>query len=191
MSGGIEIRAQWKTAAVQALMRRLSPPRLHQALSVAVNDASRQVEREAERKVAATLSIPLKRAKTGIWVRPYSTPATLTAVVRGSGSPIPLKAFNAKETRPGVVASIWGEKRLYPGAFIKGGLFPKRVEIGLGGHVFERLGSSRLPIDKVPGAAIADAMTKDAVSDALVTIGQERMIANITRQLGRYSRSRR
>lgn len=186
----ITVHAKWQTAEIKALMRKLQAPRLNQALSVAVNDSARQVERTAERIVAKELSIPAKRAKIGIWVRPFSTPATLSATVRGSKSPIPLKSFSAKETPKGVSARIWGKRTIYPGRFIRGGTFPGRVDLSMGGHVFVRSGKSRLPIEKEPGAAIAEAFAKQAVSAALVSHGQERIIANVRRQLDRYTRSR-
>jgi hypothetical protein len=188
---GLVITAKWQTAEVKALMRRLQAPRLNQALSVAVNDSARQLESKSEQVIAKRLSIPSKRAKIGIWIRPYSTPKTLTATVRGSGSPIPLSAFNAHESDDGVVATIWGAKLLHPGAFIKGGGFPDRVELKMGGHVFHRIGSKRLPIERSKGAAIAEAMAEDTISSVLVSHGKDRLMANLMRQLDRYSRTKR
>lgn len=187
----IIIKTKWDMAGVKELMRQLQPPRLHQALSVAVNDTARQVERKAESLVAKNLSIPLKRARLGIWIRPLSTASTLTAVVRGSDSPIPLKAFSAKEKGSGVTARIWGASKSYPGAFIYGG--PKGAhnrDLGMGGHVFRRTGASRFPIEKVPGAAIADSMATDAVSTVNETYGVDRLEINVMRQLARYARVR-
>ena len=54
----------------------------------------------------------------------------------------------------------------------------------------KRVGKSRLKIQKVPGAAIAEAMVNDAVSSALVAQGQERIIVNVRRQLDRYTRAK-
>jgi len=190
MAGDIIIKANFDWREAKALMRKLSGAKLHQAMSVATNDTARQVERKSEQLVAKTLGIPSKRAKLGIWVRPYSTPATLTAVVRGSGSEIPLKAFAAKEAGQGVTAKIWGQAASYPGAFIMGGKPGARVPLKMGGHVFEREGGPRLPISRVPGAAIAEAMAKDAVSGVNETYGVERLQINLMRQLNRYTRTR-
>ncbi|WP_127076004.1 hypothetical protein [Rhodomicrobium lacus] len=184
------IRVDWETAEVRALMAKLQEPRLSRALSVAVNNSARQVQRFAASLIAKQLSIKLARARRGIWIMPYSRPETLTATVRGSKSQIPLKAFKAKETPAGVVASIWGQKKLYPGAFIRGGRFPARVPLQMGEHVFKRAGSRRFPIRKEAGASIAEAFVQDAITKALVAQGQERLMANIKRQLDRYSRSR-
>jgi hypothetical protein len=192
MADGITIKANWDWAEAKALMRKLSGPKLHQAMSVAVNDSARQVERKAEQLVAKSLSIPAKRSKMGIWVRPYSTPSTLTAVVRGSGSIIPLKAFKAREEGDGVSATLWGRRIHHPGAFIYGGaLGAHNKELGMGGHVFTRLGPSRLPIKRAKGAAIAEAMAKDAVSGANEAYGVERLQANVLRQLTRYASTKK
>ena len=118
MSGEIIIRHSWDTRGVKELMRQLTPPRLNQALSVAVNTSAEQVERKAEQLVTKSISLPSKRVKKGIWVRPKSNPGTLTAIVRGSGSLIPLKVFSAKEKGSGVTAKIWGSTRSYPGGFM-------------------------------------------------------------------------
>jgi len=188
MAGDITVTAKWKTQEVRALMAKLQGKRLHQALSVAVNDTARQVEREAEKNTASALSIPSKRAKLGIWIRPYSTAETLTAVVRGSGSVIPLKAFSAKEEGSGVVAKIWGAKVMHPGAFIMGGRVGDRKPLKMGGHVFNRVGKARMPIEKSKGASISEAMAKEAVSSANERVGVERLQVNIMRQLARYAR---
>jgi hypothetical protein len=191
MAGDIIVKAKWDLRETKALMRKLSGPKLHQAMSVAVNDTARQVERKAEQLTAKTLSIPAKRAKLGIWIRPYSQPSTLTAVIRGSGSVIPLKAFGAKEEGDGVTARIWGNTVHHPGAFIFGGPETDHTRpLGMGGHVFHRLGKQRLPIEKSRGAAISEAMANEAVSSANETYGAERLQANVLRQLDRYTRSR-
>lgn len=189
----LDIKVDWTATEVRALMKKLEPARLHQALSVSVNTSARQVERKAETLVAKSLSIRVKRARQGIWIRPFSKPDTLSATVRGSASEIPLKAFNAKEVPGGVVATIWGAKRMHPGAFIHGG--PQdghNRELGMGGHVFVRTGKTwagakRGAIVKAKGAAIAEAMARGAVQSANEAYALERLTANVMRQLKRYA----
>ncbi|MCB5201702.1 hypothetical protein LH464_04315 [Neorhizobium sp. T786] len=194
MADGLVITAKWKTQEVRALMEKLQGHRLHQALSVAVNDSTRQVERKAEQLTSKSLSVTARRAKKGIWIRPYSTASTLTAVIRGSGSVIPLKAYGAKQAGDGVTAKIWCGSVHHPGAFIYGGPDDDRTrDLSMGGHVFVRVGASWLskdkrgPIRKAKGAAIAEAMAKDAISNANETYGAERLHVNVLRQLQRYT----
>ncbi len=67
--------------------------------------------------------------------------------IESQGGDVRLKYFKARETRAGASAAPWNRRRVYDGAFIKGGLFPNRVGLGMGGHVFQRSGLSRLPIE--------------------------------------------
>lgn len=59
------------------------------------------------------------------------------------GGNIRLKYLRPKETPSGVVARPFGKATLYPGTFMRGGLFPDRKEVpAFKGHVFYRLNSS-------------------------------------------------
>ena len=186
------IKADWRKKQFDEYVKHLKAPRLNQALSVATNQAARQVERQAERLVAKELSIKAKRARQGIYIRPVSTPKTLSATIRGSYSEIPLKAFDARERGSGVTARIWGKRQFYPGAFIFGGRGANRgADLGMGGHVFYRKGKGRLPIGKAKGASIGEAMNKAAIAKAIETHADERLTANVMRQLERYSRRAR
>lgn len=192
------IQAEWRTARLMKYLRHLHGERLNQALSVAVNDTARQVERQAERLVAKELSIKAKRARQGIFIRPVSTPKTLSATIRGSNSEIPLKAFNAREQGSGVTARIWGKRQFHAGAFIFGGRGANRgADLGMGGHVFYRKGRTwiakgkRGPISKAKGASIGEAMAKAAIATAIERHAEERLQANVLRQFDRYTRRAR
>lgn len=195
--GAIIIRANWRTKEAVQMMRQLAAPKLNIALTKAVNDSAVQVERKAESLVAKTLSIPVQRAKLGIYIRPRATPQTLTATIRGSVSEIPLKVFQAKEVDGGVTAKIWGSVIQHPGAFMFGGpIHDHNRALGMGGHVFHRVGKTwagkgkRGPIERSAGGKISEAMAKDAVSSANETYAVERLQVNVLRQLDRAIRRR-
>jgi len=191
-AGILGIRADWRTKQFHDFVKHLKAPRLNQALARGVNDAARQVERQAEKLVAQTLSVPAKRARQGVYIKPPATDKTLRAIIRGSNSEIPLKAFRAKEQGEGTTARIWGSRQFYPGAFIHGGPAKDRTrDLGMGGHVFYRKGKGRHPIGKAKGASIGEAMTQGAVRTAIEKHGDERLQANVLRQLDRYSRKAR
>jgi hypothetical protein len=76
-------------------------------------------------------------------------PAGLTYSLKSRGGNVSLKYFKARETRKGVSAAPWNHRRVYAGAFIKGGRFPHRVGLKLGGQVFHRTGSGRVPIARI------------------------------------------
>ncbi|NEW96630.1 hypothetical protein [Rhodopseudomonas sp. BR0G17] len=73
-------------------------------------------------------------------------PGAMTYTLKTRGGNVSLKYFGARETRRGVSAAPWNRRRVFGGAFIKGGRFPNRVALGLNGQVFARVGKSRLPI---------------------------------------------
>lgn len=75
-------------------------------------------------------------------------PRGATYLLKSRGGNVSLKYFGARETRRGVSAAPWNKRRVFSGAFTKGGLFPNRVGLSLNGQVFARAGSSRLPIVK-------------------------------------------
>lgn len=75
-------------------------------------------------------------------------PAGMTYSIKSRGGNVALKYFKARETRKGVSAAPWNARRIYTGMFIKGGKFPHRVGLNLGGQVFARTGASRVPIVK-------------------------------------------
>lgn len=67
--------------------------------------------------------------------------------IEATGGDVRLKFFKARETRAGVSAAPWNKRQVFEGRFIKGGRFPNRVGIGMGGHVFKRVGKARSPIE--------------------------------------------
>ncbi|ALE02882.1 hypothetical protein PU02_0068 [Bartonella ancashensis] len=167
------------------MMTMLQAPRLHWALRNAVNDTAKQVERFTEQKVAKIASIPPKRVKKGVYVSTKATAENLEANIRGSGSPLPLKIFKARETRRGVVYKIFGKREIMPNGFIQGGKFPQRVDLKMGGNVFARIDGDRYPIEKKEGTSIAYVMSKQDVVCPVEQYANERLTANIRRQLAR------
>jgi hypothetical protein len=73
-------------------------------------------------------------------------PAGMTYSLKTRGGNVALKYFKARETRKGVSAAPWNHRRVFTGTFIKGGRFPHRVGLNLGGQVFRRTGAGRTPI---------------------------------------------
>ena len=55
------------------------------------------------------------------------------------GGDIALKYFRPVEFRRGVRARPFGRATMFPGKFTRGGLFPNRKALRMGGHVFENV----------------------------------------------------
>ena len=118
-----------------------------------------------------------------------STPATLIYRMTSFGGDVSLKYFGARETLRGVSAAPFGQRRVFPGTFVKAGRFPNRVGIGMGGHVFKRAGAGRFPIEKQrSGVIIPQEMVKGATRDAfertVSTVLPKRLEHEISRATG-------
>ncbi|WP_438278093.1 phage tail protein [Nitrobacter sp.] len=70
-------------------------------------------------------------------------------VIRSRGGDVRLQFFSARETRKGVTAAPWNSRRLFARTFIKGGKFPDRKPLNLGGAVLKRVGKGRYPLTTV------------------------------------------
>ncbi|WP_375652205.1 MULTISPECIES: hypothetical protein [unclassified Bartonella] len=180
------IHQKWYLQQVKDTFTNLQAPRLNWALRNALNTAAKQVERFTEKQVADISSAQIKRIRRGVYIKEKATARFLETDIIGSGTPIPLKFFKAKETKRGVTYTLFGKKEILPHAFIKGGSFPKRVELKkLNGNVFQRADGDQFPIAKQKGPSIAGVMSKPEIASAIVKKANERLIKNIQYQLAR------
>ncbi len=163
----------------------LQAPRLNWALRNAVNTSAKQVERFAEKQIADVTSAQSKRVKKGVYIKGKATAKLLETDIIGSGTPIPLKFFQARETKRGVTYTMFGKKEILPHGFICGGKFPKRVTLKMGNNVFQRADGDQFPIAKQEGPSIAGVMSKPKIASTIVKKANERLIANIQYQLAR------
>ncbi len=164
----------------------LQAPRLNWALRNALNTAAKQVERFTEKQVADISSAQIKRIRRGVYIKEKATARFLETDIIGSGTPIPLKFFKVNETKRGVTYTLFGKKEILPHGFIKGGSFPKRVELKkLNGNVFQRADGDQFPIAKQEEPSIARVMSKPEITSAIAQYANERLIANIQYQLAR------
>ncbi|WP_254475268.1 hypothetical protein [Bartonella sp. B1098] len=179
------IHQEWYLQQVKDTFSNLQAPRLNWALRNAVNTAAKQVERFTEKQVAYLSSAQPKRVKKGVYIKDKATAQFLETDIIGSGTPLPLKFFQAKETKHGVTYTIFGKQQILPHGFIKGGSFPKRVDLKMGGNVFQRADGDQFPIAKQEGPSIATVMSKPEITNAIVKKANERLIENIQSQLKR------
>ncbi|WP_375631619.1 MULTISPECIES: hypothetical protein [unclassified Bartonella] len=180
------IHQKWYLQQVKDTFTSLQAPRLNWALRNALNTAAKQVERFTEKQVADISSAQIKRIRRGVYIKEKATARFLETDIIGSGTPIPLKFFKVNETKRGVTYTLFGKKEILPHAFIKGGSFPKRVELKkLNGNVFQRADGDQFPIAKQKGPSIAGVMSKPKIASAIVKEANERLTKNIQRQLSR------
>ena len=68
-----------------------------------------------------------------------ANPAAMRYEMKTQGGDIALKYFRPVEFRRGVRARPFGRATLFAGKFTRGGLFPNRTALRMGGHVFENV----------------------------------------------------
>ncbi|AGF74839.1 hypothetical protein BAnh1_09670 [Bartonella australis AUST/NH1] len=179
------IRQKWYLQQVEKSFSNLQAPRLNWALRNAINSSAKQVERFAEKQVTELTSAKSKRVKQGIYIKAKATAKFLETEIIGSGTALPLKFFKAKETKRGVVYTLFGKRQILPHGFIRGGRFPKRVDLNMGGNVFEKAKGDKFPIAKQEGPAIAKVMSGQEVTGSIEKYAHERLTKNIQIQLAR------
>lgn len=121
-------------------------------------------------------------------IRPSFT--NLVYEMRATGGDISLKYFAPRETRRGVSAAPFGQRKVFAGTFMKGGRFPNRVSVGsLGGHVWARAGESRTPIElQNSGVVIPAEMVKGATAEVFVSTVAKTLPQRVEHELARLMR---
>lgn len=116
------------------------------AMNRAVNRAGDMAKTAMIRTLAPQTGLRPKVIRKALRSKRASSLAGGSYVIESRGGDVRLKYFSARETRKGVSAAPWSQRQIFAGTFIKGGRFPNRVTLGMGGHVFKRTGAARKPI---------------------------------------------
>lgn len=149
-------------ARIEAATEALSSSKKYVALRRAINHTgdktNTRVMRTLSRQIGATQAIIRRYGRIS---RVRANNAALEYLIISRGGPIPLKHFKARQTRTGVSASPWRNRKRYKSGFI----VPS-----LGGHAFWREGKARLPITRIAGPNVPKEMVKDETAAAFEAI---------------------
>lgn len=108
----------------------------------------------------------------------------LSYAIRSRGGDIALKFFKPRETRQGVSAAPFGKRTIFASAFTRGGHFPNRVTLSMGGHVMRRVGGARLPIAVADsGVIIPEQMVQGETEAAFHAAVQSSLPARLEHEL--------
>lgn len=167
------------------ILAALGPKKSVQAINRAVNragDMTRTAMRIALVKQTGLKSRTISKAlKTT-----RSNYQRLAYVMRVRGGDIRLKHFSPRETRSGVSAAPFGQRRRFAGTFMKGGRFPARQELSFGGQVLRRVGRGRLPIEVVrSGVVLPEQVVRGASIKAFETVGRAKLVERMSHELNR------
>lgn len=142
------------------------------AASRALNRAGDQATTRVGRVLADETGAGVRDVRDSIEQVP-STPDDLVYTISVSGEWMPLSEFDPHETRKGISARLWGERRAFPNTF------------EFNDEVFHRTGKERLPIEKLwgPNLAVeaARGATEQVIRDTVAEVLPERLQHEIGR----------
>lgn len=161
----IDIAIDVDTQAAALFVRGVNLKAIPIAEVRALNKVIVTVRKEAADQIHKVRRLKKAEIKKGLVIEKASRNFP-EASIRASRRGIPLKRFAAKMAgRKGskhVVINITGQRKILRNAFIIADIGGKSV-----GHVFERKGSARLPIEKKFGPSIGSALVKASTQTAV------------------------
>lgn len=164
------------SAGLEALA---SEPKAKSAYRMALNDTNRAVYTRVKRDLATQMgTTQSKVVKHGNVRKINASNGMLEAKIVSKGGYMPLSDFKARQTGKGVSASPWGNRRIFPKTFIVS---------KLGGNAFKRVGTKRLPIEKLWGPAVPREMVRDLSQKAFEEVARAKLPSEIERQLRRLT----
>ena len=164
MAGLFEVAADLNAlVSVENVLRQLGNQAPH-AIRRAVNRTGDKALTQVTRALAKQTGVKYGVVKRALTVQRANF-GRATYRISSRGGYISLKEFNARQTKNGVSAMVWGKRRVFPHSFISE---------KLGGHVFVRMGRARNPIRKMWGPALPAELVKDETAAAfLATVSTE------------------
>lgn len=159
--------------------------RARPALARALNRVTRMARTRVVRAIVQDTSLPRSIASRAVRtvLAAHSGGGDLSAGLSARGRPVSLKHFGARQLSYGVRARIFGQWRRFPGAFM--GPRPGTLAPRLGGHVFQRTSRSRLPIERLDGPSVPEALTRTAARQAFDQLYASHLPMRIAHELGR------
>ena len=154
------------------------------ALARAVNRVTTTVHGRVISAVAKQSSIPKAIVARVIKKRlaAHKGSTAIEGVVYGTGSPLPLKVFGAKQFSWGVRAKIRGRMERFPSFFIYAGTYRSGKPVG-NGHVFARTTKNSLPIELQTGPSVPEEMVVGEAKRMFETTVADMLPARVQHEL--------
>lgn len=156
------------------------------AIARAVNRTTRSAHGKVIRATAKMMSLPIKRVRNSVYIKlaAHKGSGPIQGIIGATGAPLSLKYFGAKQFSWGVRAKIFGQFERFPHAFIWAGT-PNSGKAVASGHVFKRIGPRSLPIEKLDGPSIPDAIVEGEAAYQFTNTAETMLPARISHELGR------
>ncbi len=164
----------------RALRELSNHPAVIKAANRALNRTGDQVQTRVVRDLAQQTGLKQKDIRAAL-IRVRAQWTRLLTSLTASGRTLNLIRFGARQTRAGVSANAWGQRRIYPHTFIanRGRTVFRRAVIG-GKRV------RRLPIVPVHGPSIPREMAREAIRQAVEQTVHEQWPKNFQHELEYY-----
>lgn len=165
-----------------------------------VNQVGGRAKTQVVRNLTKQTGLPRKTIVKAVGDPSRATPGRLSYEMITRGGNIRLKYLDPKETPEGVIAKAFGKATLYPGAFMRAGQWPNRVDMtysrsnvktknltrGWDGHAFYRLNRSGTRITYArSGVIIPVEMTSGATKAAFDRIAGPLLQERVGKALAR------
>ena len=160
----IEVDVRFETKEVSRFLRYIDSEGVARATSRALNQAARQTNTEASKRIRQKRNLKARTIKRQLSIR-RASPTRRRAFVVASGRAISLKEYGARrkiirrdgKRYLGVTVEVnRGRRDLVAGAFF-----------GPGGHLYRRKGKARTPIRKLWGPSLPATFLRDEVVAAM------------------------
>ncbi|MCC0033772.1 MAG: hypothetical protein H6887_00740 [Hoeflea sp.] len=167
-------------------IKALGSKKMRQAANRAVNRAGDMARTQVRQKLTGQTGLKRPTIVKAVKVS-RSSPQTLVYRMSAHGGDVSLKYFGARETKAGVRAAPFGDRKIFASTFMRAGWWPKRViKPSWNGQVFARAGAARFPIEKQKsGVIIPNEMvqgeTRDAFRSTVARVLPQRLDHEINR----------
>jgi hypothetical protein len=162
-------------------LQGLRPPRLHQAVALALVDTAKSGISKGAQLIARRTGLKSGTVKARIYYDPVNV-GDYEVRVRSSRRPIPLIEFPAvRQTGAGVRTGAWGRSQVISSAFIA--TMPS-------GHrgVYRRRGPARLPIRQLWGPTIFGTFATPEVQSVIAATMRDRLQKALIRRIASATR---
>lgn len=183
--------ARWADDNLKVYGKRIEAlnTRFPKVLPRIVNQVGNRSKTIVIRTLTKQTGLPRKTIVKAVGNPSPARPGKLSFEIMTRGGNIRLKYLRPRETKRGVAAYPFGKRMMFPGAFMKGGAFPKRKQVaGFDGHVMIRSGKGRFYTFQRSGVFIPREMTTGATASQFQKIAapllRERVEAAMTKLLG-------
>lgn len=159
---------------VERMLFGLEKKAVPKAARQSINRTIKTVQTRAVRQISRETSLQQKLMRRRMRIIQARGGRMLATLIAEAWSPN-LASFNARQTKQGVRARVWGASKLHRGAFMA----------NQGRTVFRRTSKKRLPIDALHGPSLRKHFLRRHINRAMREVAAERWPIEMQRALAR------